>query len=327
MSTAWHYGINSQLDMDKRIILAGGSGFLGTALARRFAKAGYEVIVLTRSPHDRTDGAREIFWDAKTLGDWAALLNGADAVINLTGKSVDCRYTEKNRRAIIASRVNSTRAVGKAIARCSKPPPVWLNASSATIYKHLFHCAADESGETGATPEAKDEFSIDVIRQWENALNETTTPATRKVALRIAMVFGAGTGVFPVLRRLARFGLGGKLAGGKQYVSWIHEEDFCRAVEWLIGHKELSGSINLAAPNPLTNADMMRLVRKTCGAPFGLPATRWMLEIGAIFLRTETELIIKSRRVVPGKLLASGFQFHFPQLEDALRNLEHSKAG
>lgn len=312
--------------MNKRIILAGGSGFLGTALARRFIAAGNEVIVLTRSPREHRDGAREILWDAKNLGDWAALVDGADVVINLTGKSVDCRYTENNRRAIIASRVDSTRVVGQAMARCAKPPHVWLNASSATLYKHTFDHAADESGETGATPEAKDEFSIEVIRQWEDALNEAATPATRKVALRITLVFGADGGVFPVLRRLARFGLGGKMGSGKQYVSWIHEEDFCRAVEWLIAHEDLSGPVNLAAPNPLTNAEMMRLMRKTCGAPFGLPAAEWMLEIGAFFLRTETELIIKSRRVVPGKLMASGFQFHFPQLENALRNLQHPTA-
>jgi uncharacterized protein len=312
--------------MKRRIILAGGSGFLGTALARKFRANGDEIIVLTRSARQLSDGVKEVFWDAKNLGEWAPLFDGADAVINLTGKSVDCRYTEKNRRAIIDSRVDSTRVVGQAIARCSKPPRVWLNAGSATLYKHQFNHAADESGETGATPEAKDEFSIEVIRQWENALNYAVTPATRKVALRITMVFGLGAGVFPVLRRLARFGLGGKMASGKQYVSWIHEEDFCRAVEWLIAHEELSGPINLAAPNPLTNAEMMRLVRKTCGVPFGLPATQWMLEIGAFFLRTETELIIKSRRVVPGKLMTSGFQFHFPQLENALRNLEHSKA-
>lgn len=313
--------------MQKRIILAGGTGFLGTALARKFRATGDDLIVLTRSPQNRSVGVREVSWDAKTLSEWAALVDGADVLINLTGKSVDCRYTQKNRRAIIASRVDSTRALGQAIVRCSKPPRVWLNASSATLYKHQFDRAADESGETGATPEAKDEFSIDVIRQWEKALKEATTPATRKVALRITMVFGTGAGVFPVLRRLARFGLGGRMASGQQYVSWIHKEDFCRAVEWLIAHEELSGPVNLAAPNQLTNAEMMRLVRKTCGVPFGLPATRWMLEIGALFLRTETELIIKSRRVVPGKLLASGFQFHFPKLEDALRDLEHSKAG
>lgn len=312
--------------MKRRLILAGGSGFLGTALTRRFIDDNYEVVILTRKPHERGDGAREVAWDAKNSGEWTALVDGADVVINLTGKSVDCRYTEPNRRAIIASRVDSTRAVGQAIARSAKPPRVWLNASSATIYKHVFDRAADESGETGATPEAKDEFSIEVIRQWERALEEAVTPATRKVALRISMVLGQAAGVFPVLRRLTRFGLGGKMGSGKQYMSWIHEEDFCRAVEWLIGHEELSGPINLAAPNPVTNDETMRLMRKTCHMPFGLPATEWMLEIGAFFLRTETELILKSRRVVPGKLLASGFQFHFPEAENALRNLDYSKA-
>ncbi len=307
--------------MKRKIIIAGGSGFLGTALARRFAARGDDVFVLTRSPQQRSDGVTDVAWDAKTVGDWASLLECADVVLNLTGKSVDCRYTEKNRHLIIASRVDSTRAVGEAIARCKNPPRTWLNASSATLYKHHPAQPADESGPTGATPEAKDAFSIEVIQQWERALNEARTPETRKIALRITMVFGTSSGVFPVLRRLARFGLGGKMGTGRQFVSWIHEEDFCRAVEWLVDHEDLSGPINLAAPNPLTNAEMMRLVRKACGAPFGLPATEWMLEIGAFFLRTETELIIKSRRVVPGKLLASGFQFHFPNLEDALRNL------
>jgi uncharacterized protein (TIGR01777 family) len=313
--------------MKRKIIIAGGSGFLGTALARTFVARGDEVFVLTREPQNRTDGAKDISWDAKTLGDWAGLIDGANVVLNLTGKSVDCRYTEKNRRLIIASRVDSTRVVGEAIARCKNPPHVWLNASSATLYKHNPAQPADESGPTGATAEAKDEFSIDVIHQWERALNEAPTPQTRKVALRITMVFGLESGVFPVLRRLARFGLGGKMGSGKQFVSWIHEEDFCRVIEWVIEHDDLTGPINLAAPNPLTNAEMMQLVRKECGAPFGLPATEWMLEIGAFFLRTETELIIKSRRVVPGKLSASGFQFHFPQLEDALRNLEQQKRG
>lgn len=313
--------------MKRKIIIAGGSGFLGTALARTFVARGDEVFVLTRSPRNRIEGVKEIPWDAKTLGDWASLIDGADAVLNLTGKSVDCRYTEKNRRLIIGSRVDSTRIVGEAIARCKNPPRVWLNASSATYYKHNPAQPADESGPIGATAEAKDEFSIEVIRQWERALDEARTPNTRKVALRITIVFGHGGGIFPVLRRLARFGLGGKMGSGRQFVSWIHEEDFCRAIEWIIDHEALIGPINLAAPNPLTNAEMMRLVRKTCGAPFGLPATEWMLEIGAFFLRTETELIIKSRRVVPGKLSASGFSFHFPNLEDALRNLQSQKHG
>jgi hypothetical protein len=307
--------------MSKRIIFAGGSGFLGQALAREFLRQNYEVVILTRSPQARNDVAKEIAWDAKSSGGWAQFVDGAEVVVNLAGKSVDCRYTEANRKAIIASRVDSTRVLGEAIAKCKQPPRVWLNSSSATIYKHTFDKPMDESGETGATPEAHDGFSIEVIRKWERALDEAQTPATRKVALRITMVFGKDGGVFPVLRRLARFGLGGKMGGGRQYVSWIHVEDFCRAVEWIVANESLSGPVNLAAPNPLPNRDMMRLLREACGTPFGLPATEWMLEVGAVFLRTETELILKSRRVVPGRLLASGFQFQFPELRGALENL------
>ena len=307
--------------MKTKIILAGGSGFLGRALAKRFLRKNYEVIVLTRSPRQRQDGAKEIFWDAKTVGDWATALDGAEAVINLTGKSVDCRYHAKNRRAIISSRVESTRAIGQAIGRCLAPPKTWLNASSATYYKHSFDRPNDESGGIGATPEARDAFSIEVIRQWERALDEAEAPKTRRVALRATLVLGAEAGVFPVLRRLAQVGLGGKMGSGRQMVSWIHEEDFCRAIEWILAKENLTGPVNLAAPNPLSNREMMRAICQRVGRPFGLPATEWMLEIGAFFLRTQTELILKSRFVVPGKLLASGFQFQFPQLSGALQNL------
>jgi uncharacterized protein (TIGR01777 family) len=305
----------------KRIVLAGGSGFLGHALAKKLLAGNYEVIVLTRSTRARGDGVKQICWDGKSSGEWSKLIDGAEVVINLTGKSVDCRYNGKNRRAIISSRVDSTLAIGEAIAKCNQPPRVWLNCSSATIYKHTFDTPMDESGETGKTPEAKDEFSIEVIRQWERALDEAQTPGTRKVALRITLVLGRDGGVFPVLRRLARFGLGEKMGSGRQFVSWIHEKDFCRAVEWIVANENLNGAINLAAPNPLPNVETMRLIREACGAPFGLPATEWMLEVGAFFLRTETELILKSRRVVPGKLLASGFQFQFPDLRGALKEL------
>ena len=307
--------------MSRRIILAGGSGFLGQALAKRFLQQNYEVIILTRSPRARNDAAKEVAWDAKSFGEWTKFVDGAEVVVNLTGKSVDCRYNEKNRRAIISSRVDSTRVLGEAISKCKSPPRVWLNSSSATFYKHTFYKPMDESGEIGATPEAKDEFSIEVIRQWERALNEAQTHGTRKIAMRITLVLGRDGGVFPVLRRLARFGLGGKMGSGRQFVSWIHEKDFCRAVEWIIANENLSGPINLAVPNPLPNCETMRLIRTACGASFGLPATEWMLEVGAFFLRTETELILKSRYVAPGKLLASGFQFQFADLPSALKNL------
>lgn len=306
----------------QRLILAGGSGFLGQALAKHFQVLGWEVVVLTRTPQANR-AVREVSWDAETLGRWASELEGAAAVVNLTGRSVDCRYTEANRRLILDSRVNSTRVTGQAIAQCAQPPRVWLNASSATIYRHTLGPAWDESGtDFAATPEVKDEFSLEVIHAWEKALNEAVTPRTRKIALRTAMVLGlARNSVFPVLCRLARFGLGGRMGSGEQFVSWLHEADFCRAVEWVIQHEELSGPVNFTAPNPLPNAEMMRLFREAVGAPFGLPATAWMLEIGAVFLRTETELILKSRRVVPGKLLRSGFAFRFPTMCEAIADL------
>lgn len=309
----------------KRIILAGGSGFLGYALAGHFQKSGHAITVLTRARRALANGVREIAWDAWSLGDWAKELEGADAVINLVGRSVNCRYNDQNRKAILESRVNSTRVIGQAIAKCKTPPPVWLNASTATIYKHTFGPAWNESGTIGSTPEAKDEFSVEVATAWERAHNEAQTPLTRKVALRAAMVLGADkNSVFTVLRRLARLGLGGRMGNGRQFVSWIHETDFCCAVEWLITHDQLNGPVNLCAPNPVTNAEMMKILRDICGLPVGLPAAKWMLEIGAFFLRTETELIIKSRRVVPGRLTSSGFDFRFPQLREAIEDL-HKK--
>ncbi|MBI3417631.1 MAG: TIGR01777 family protein, partial [Verrucomicrobia bacterium] len=299
--------------MSQKIILAGGSGFLGQALAQHFKASGDEVVVLTRSPARANGDARFVQWNGKTSGAWTRELDGATAVVNLSGRSVDCRYTPVNRQEIMDSRVLPTRALGEAIARCGQPPRAWLNAATATIYQHSLERANDEAtGAIGGTAAAKDEFSVEVAQAWEAAFDQARTPATRHVTLRLAMVLGLGrNSVFPVLRRLARFGLGGAMGGGRQFVSWIHVADFCRAIEWLIARDDLAGPVNLVAPNPLTNREMMRAFREVCGAPFGLPATRWMLEVGAFLLRTETELMIKSRRVVPGRLLAAGFEFRF----------------
>ena len=308
----------------KRMILAGGSGFLGKALSRHFQRPDWELVCLMRQKVGAApvSGVREVLWDGVTLGDWVAQLNGADVLINLAGRSVDCRYHAHNRREIMNSRVNPTRLLGQAIRQCAAPPSVWLNASTATIYRHSLDRPMDESGEIGATPAARDEFSVSVAQAWEQALFDTPTPLTRRVALRTAMVLGSGrNSVLPVLLRLARWGLGGTMGSGKQYVSWIHERDFCRAIEWIIDHHELAGPINLAAPQPLPNREMMRALRKAVGAPFGLPATDWMLEIGAFFLRTETELILKSRRVVPGRLLAGSFAFEFSNFPEAVADL------
>jgi len=307
----------------KRIILAGGSGFLGQALAKHFTARGGDVLVLTRHPTK----ANEVAWDGETLGDWTKHIDGADAVINLCGRSVDCRYTAANRSILIDSRVKPTRVLGQAIAQCANPPPLWLNASSATIYRHTFGPAWDETGtDFAATPEVRDEFSLRIIDEWENAFREPTLPSTRRIALRTTMVLGhAKNSVFPVLCRLARLGLGGRMGSGQQFVSWLHVDDFSRAIEWLIEHEDVSGPVNIAAPNPVTNAEMMRCFRELVGMPIGLPATAWMLEIGAFFMRTETELILKSRRVIPGKLLASGFSFDHPTFPQALANLQPTK--
>jgi uncharacterized protein (TIGR01777 family) len=310
--------------MSGKVILAGGNGFIGRLLAPRFLANGCDVVVLTRSASARRDAAREVVWDAKTCGDWSRELEGASAVINLVGRSVNCRYTEANRREILNSRVDSTRVLGEVIARCANPPKAWLNSSTATVYRHTLGPAHDEgSTDYTATPDVKDEFSVQVGLCWEQALAEAVTPHTRKVALRTSLVFGAGQGgVFRVLRNLTRLGLAGRMGDGRQFVSWIHEEDCCRAIEWILDHDELIGPVNLAAPHPLPNAEMMREFRRVCRAPFGLPAARWMLELGAVFLGTETELILKSRRVVPGRLLRAGFQFQFPSMPAALKELE-----
>lgn len=306
----------------KKIVIAGGSGFLGRALAAHFQKRGYVITILTRSPKEADDLIREIGWDGCTPGEWTHQLEGAFAVINLSGRSVNCRYHARNRKLILDSRINSTHVIGQAIGKCKAPPQVWLNMSTATIYKHTFGSPWDESGEISATPGAKDEFSIGVATAWEQAFNKAQTPATRKAAMRTAMVLGREkNSVYPMLRRLTRLGLGGRMGDGRQFVSWIHEQDFCAAVEWLLTHKALSGAFNVAAPNPVTNAEMMKIFRDACGMPVGLPATKWMLGIGAFFLRTETELIIKSRRVVPRRLVESGFTFRYPFLAGAVEEL------
>ena len=299
-----------------KIIIAGGTGQVGTILARTFHADKHETIVLSRNALEKS-AWRVVQWDAETLGDWAKELEGADVVINLAGRSVNCRYTPENRREIIESRVKSAKIVGEAIAKTSNPPQVWLQASTATVYAHRYDAPNDEiTGIIGGDePDAPDtwKFSIDVAKAWEKAANEADTPRTRKVLLRSAMTMSPDkNGIFDVMLGLVRRGLGGTSGDGRQYLSWVHDADFIRSIYWLIEHKEMSGAINIAAPNPLPNKDFMRILREAWGISFGLPANKLMLEVGAIFMGTETELVLKSRRVVPTKLLESGFQFEFP---------------
>lgn len=307
-----------------KIVIPGGTGQVGGLLARAFHAGGHEVVTLGRNP--RRAPWRTIAWDARSVGNWAAEFEGAEAVINLAGRNVNCRYTPANRRSILESRVDATRAVGGAVALASEPPRVWLQMSTATIYAHRFDAPNDERTGVlgGSEANAPDtwRFSIDVAAAWERAAGEAATPRTRKVLMRSAMVMSADEGgVFDTLLGLVRRGLGGAAGGGLQFVSWIHGEDFVRAATWLIEREGFEGVVNLAAPNPVPNAEFMRVLRAAWGAPFGLPATRLMLEIGALFLRTETELILKSRRVFPGRLLEDGFTFRFPAWEEAARDL------
>jgi uncharacterized protein (TIGR01777 family) len=309
-----------------KILLPGGSGQVGTILAKAFHAEGHEVVVLSRSARGGAMPWRVVAWDGRTLGGSAAEVDGADVLINLAGRNVNCRYTTANRRAIMASRVESVRAVGEAIAGAARPPRVWLQASTATIYSHRYDAPNDDitgviGGHEPGAPDAWN-FSIDVATAWERAAAEANTPRTRKVLLRSAMTMSPDRGgVFDVLLGLVRRGLGGKSGDGRQYVSWIHERDFVRAVQLLIDRDDLSGPVNLTAPNPLPNADFMRGLREAWGIRLGLPATRWMLEVGTFLMRTESELVLKSRRVVPRRLLEAGFTFDFPTWPEAARDL------
>ena len=309
-----------------KIIIPGGSGQVGTLLARAFHRDGHDVAVLSRSPQKGTPW-RTRKWSGSSEGDWCAELEGADVVINLAGRSVNCRYHPANRREIMQSRIESTHAVGRAIARASRPPRLWLQASTATIYAHRYDAPNDEAtGIIGGSEENAPDtwrFSIEVATAWEHAMKDAgTLPHTRKVLMRSAVTLSPDPGgIFDVLLGLVRHGLGGQCGDGRQYVSWIHEMDFIRAVYWLIAHETIAGPVNLASPNPLPNAQFMRALREAWGIRFGLPAAEWMLEVGAILLRTETELILKSRRVVPGLLAQNGFQFEFPDWPGAARDL------
>jgi uncharacterized protein (TIGR01777 family) len=307
-----------------KIVIPGGSGQVGTILARAFHQGGHEVAVLSRQPQRRP--WRVVAWDGATLGAWQREIDGCDVVINLAGRSVNCRYTAAHREEIMQSRVRSTRVVGQAIAAAAFKPRLWLQASTATIYAHRYDGPNDEySGILGGNePDAPDTwgFSIDVARAWERAFDEADVAGTRKVALRSAMTLSPDTGgIFDTLLGLARRGLGGSAGDGRQFMSWIHDEDFIAAVRWLTDCDDLEGAVNIASPNPLPNAEFMQLLREACGARLGLPAKEWMLEIGAIFMRTETELILKSRRVVPARLLEHGFRFKYPDWRDAARDL------
>jgi uncharacterized protein (TIGR01777 family) len=309
-----------------RIVLPGGSGQVGQLLARNFQEQGHHVTVLTRGPY--TASWQTVHWDGEHIGSWTEHLEGADVCINLAGRSVNCRYTAPNRQAIYNSRIGTTRLLNQVIANLADPPKLWINASTATIYRHALDRSMDEiKGELGGNePGAPDtwNFSIRVAKDWEAAFFETSTSHTRKIAMRSAITFSPVPGnAFAVFSNLVRLSLGGKQGNGRQFVSWIHEADFARAIEFLIFRSDLDGVINIASPNPLPNREFMSALRETWGMPNGLPTPAPLLELGAFFLRTETELVLKSRRVIPTRLLNAGFQFEFPNWYAAAEDLVH----
>ena len=317
-----------------RIVLPGGSGQVGRMLARFLQERGHHVTVLTRGPYSAP--WQTVYWNGTELGPWVETLDGADVCIHLSGRSVDCRYTARNRRELYDSRIGTTRLLHRAFATLTNPPHLWMNASSATIYRHALHGTESDhpmdelTGELGGDEwisrrrraPKKWNWTVDLVKAWESAFFSTETPGTRKVALRTSLVFSPAPGsVFSVLSRLVRVGLGGTQGNGRQYVSWIHESDFARAIEFLIQREELEGPVNLAAPNPLPNREFMADLREAWEMPNGLPAPAPLLAVGMFFLRTEPELVLKSRRVVPGRLLQSGFEFEFPSWPEAAADL------
>lgn len=296
-----------------KIVLAGGSGFMGGILARHFAGKGDEVIVLTRGREYTAGNIKHVKWDGAILSSWANELEGSDVLINLTGKSVNCRYNEKNKAEIFSSRLNATRVLGQALKQLNKRPELWINAASATIYRHAEDRPQDEyTGETGTG------FSVEVCKQWEEAFFAQNIPGIRLVALRTAIVLGGGGGVMPYYFNIARFGLGVRQGSGKQHFSWIHEDDLTGIVDFLIKYKNASGVYNASSPKPTANREFMRIVRREIHISVGLPATKWMLAAGAWLLGTEIELLLKSRWVLPARLTEAGYTFKVYDIKKAV---------
>jgi uncharacterized protein (TIGR01777 family) len=299
----------------QKLIIAAGTGFLGQVLLHHFNDKFEEIVILTRGKSKTIDSIKYANWDAKTFSGWENELENATVLINLAGKSVDCRYTSANKKEIYSSRIDSTTILNRAVLNCKKPPKHWLNSSTATIYKHSEDKQMNETdGKIG------DDFSMNIAKSWEDAFFETETPNTVKTALRTSIVLGKKGGAFVPIKKLTKVGLGGKQGQGNQFISWIHEKDFARAIEFII-QKELIGVVNVVSPKPIRNSQFMKILQKEIGIAFGIPIPKLLLEIGAILIRTQPELVLKSRNVVPKKLEEYGFKFEFNTLEKTFQNL------
>jgi len=299
-----------------RAVIAGGSGFLGNCLGDHLKEAGFEVVVLTRQEPAQHNGMRFVHWDGRTLGKWAAELEGADILVNLCGRSVDCRYTEANKKQIYQSRLAPTRVLGLCMLGLKCPPKVWINAASATIYRHAEdHPMTEQCGELGVG------FSVDVCQQWERMFFSFRLPGVRKVAIRTGIVLGTEGSALQPLVQLTRLGLGGPHGKGTQMFTWLHYTDFCRAVHFIAEHPELEGAVNLCSPRPVPNAVLMKTIRTALGVRLALPLPVWLLRLGAVLIQTETELVLKSRWVLPQALMVNGFTFNYPSITEAINHL------
>jgi uncharacterized protein (TIGR01777 family) len=297
----------------KRIVLAGGSGFIGSALVREGLAQNCEVVVLTRSPHKRGDGVLEAQWNGSQLGEWITHLDGAEAVINLTGKNIKCRFTPENVRELTESRVQSVRAIALALEHVKVPPQVWVQSSAIGFYGDAGNRTCDEG-----SPNGRDTLA-DICRQWEYAFNAVRAPRTRKVLLRIGFVLGRDGGALPILARMTRWFLGGRTGDGKQYMSWIHLADLVKMFSDSVARGE--GTFNAVAPNPVTNEEFMRELRRTLHRPWSPPAPAWAVRLGARLMGTEPSLALEGCRVVPKRLVEAGFEFQFPKLSEALNDI------
>ncbi|AHM61570.1 hypothetical protein D770_16580 [Flammeovirgaceae bacterium 311] len=296
-------------------MIAGGSGFLGSLSARYFLSQGWRVVVLSRSRQKRSRLIKHLLWDGKSIGPWQQELEDAEVLLNLSGRSVDCRYTKANRQEILSSRLDSTRCLAEAVAACKNPPRLWINASSATIYRHSYEPQDEYRGEAGKG------FSVAVCQQWEKAFYEKPLPGVRKVALRMGIVLGRNAGALVPMKQLVQLGLGGWFGRGTQYMSWLHQQDYLRILSFIIDTPAAEGNINATAPQPIPNRPFLKAMRRAMGTPFGLPLPNPLLSLGALLIRTETELILKSRCVVPSRLQELGFRFQYSRAEEALQDL------
>lgn len=293
--------------MKKKIVIAGGTGFIGKYLSDHFTQKGYQVLIISRQPDT-------VSWQDQQ--GMVAALEDSEMLINLAGKSVDCRYNEKNKKEILLSRIETTKALGEALKLCQRPPELWLNSSTATIYRH-----AEDRPMTEREGEIGTGFSVGIATEWEKALFNFQLTKTRLVALRIAIVLGKEGGVMVPLKRLVQFGLGGPQGNGKQMFSWIHMEDLKNIMLFIQQNKSMTGVYNCSAPQPIPNHTFMQELRRAMGMPFGLPSPEWLLKPGALLIQTETELILKSRWVIPEKLVESGFTFKYQTIDQAFKEI------